>query len=170
MSDSDDSMSSVMVLEAGAQWPPWIVDYQRLAPNAVVVAHTPGESMRELADRVERRLHALPSRLGIAVVACAPTVDAQHLAAREHLCRALCGTLSEHDAGEVVLAANADGSEGAKQAVFELAGLLFEGLQGSLRTVRVRFSSNTTRSGIVSRPVPRDSAIPGKIRSAAGGS
>lgn len=168
MSKTPDDLSSVMVLEAGAQWPQWIVDYQRLAPNALVVPQLAGESISEQVDRVTRRLNGRDGTLRVAIVACSPTVNVDHLASRERLCRSLLRGLDEESGGEVVLAASIDGSDASKHAIFELAGLLCEGLRGSNRVVRVRFSEGHAKSGVMARVTPEDS-VPELDRVASGG-
>jgi hypothetical protein len=53
--------------------------------------------------------------------------------------------------GEVLLAASVDASEASRHAIFELAGDLCDGLRGSSRVVRVRFSSGRPESGIMTK-------------------
>lgn len=152
MRQETECHNSMMVLEAGAAWPQWMHDYQRQAPNAVVVAHAMGESMGDLSARVSRRLAELKGILTVAIVACAPTLDPEHLAAREMICRSLLQAMRPDVGGEVVLAARDTDADEAKHALFELAGALCEGLSDSTRTVRVRFSSARSVSGIVAKP------------------
>lgn len=149
MDEKNDSLGSVVVLEEGAEFPRWISEYQRRAPNSVVVAHTHGESMDDLLARVSRRLSGLNGELRVGVVACAPTQEESHLAKRERLCRMLLDALTPEGGGEVVLAASPGGSDASKHAIFELAGMLCDQLPGSNRLVRVRFSSGHSESGIV---------------------
>jgi hypothetical protein len=149
MDEKTDSLASVVVLEEGADFPRWIAEYQRRAPNSVVVAHTAGESMDDLCARVTRKLPELNGELRVGVVACSPSDDEAHLAARERLCRLLIDTLAPNGGGEVVLAASLSGSDASKHAIFELAGALCENLRGSSRVVRVRFSNGRPESGIM---------------------
>jgi hypothetical protein len=152
MTEQSEALGSIMVLEAGAVWPPSILEYQQRAPNAVVVAHAAGESMDDLALRVLRRLNDASHRLRIALVACAPSLDPAHLRARERICQSLLSALRAEGAGEVVLCAVDDGREATKHALFELAGSLCEGLGNGAPSVRVRFVSGRHHSGIVLRP------------------
>jgi hypothetical protein len=108
--------------------------------------------MDDLALRVLRRLNDSSVRLGVALVACAPSVDPAHLRARERICRSLLSALRATDGAEVVLCAVDDGREETKHAVFELAGSLCEGLTDGTPSVRVRFTSGRHHSGIVMRP------------------
>jgi len=171
MRQETECHNSMMVLEAGAAWPQWMQDYQRQAPNAVVVAHAPSESMSDLSARVRRRLDELTGVLTVAIVACAPTLDPEHLAARKAMCRSLLEAMRSDVGGEVVLAARDTDADEAKHALFELAGTLCEGLSDSTRTVRVRFSSARSVSGIVTkpaaaaRPLPNLATVGGLLRS-----
>lgn len=140
-------MISVVVLEEGAEYPKWITEYRQQAPNCTVIAHTQGEGMEELLRRVTRKVAELDGELRVGVVACATSVDEQHLRLRADLCRVLLGALKPTGNGEVVLAASWRASDHSKFAVFELAGTLCESLRGSQRVVRVRFSKDRPESG-----------------------
>jgi hypothetical protein len=150
MSEKSENVS-VVVLEQGADWPKWIAEYQRHATNSLVVAYAPGESLDDFVARVGRRLAELTSELRVAIVACAAQVDGEHLAARERICHKLLEAMPALGRSEVLLAANVDASESAKHAIFELAGDLCDGLRGSSRVVRVRFSSGRPESGIMTK-------------------
>jgi len=152
MTEQNEVLSSIMVLEAGAVWPPSILEYQQRAPNAIVVAHAAGESMDGLALRVLRRLNGSSLRLTVGLVACAPSLDPVHLRARERICKSLLSALRAEERGELVLCAVDDGREDTKHAVFELAGSLCEGLGEGAPSVRLRFVSGRHHSGIVMRP------------------
>lgn len=149
MSEKTDSLSSVVVLEEGADYPTWIGEYQRRAPNCTLIAHMHGEPMVELAARVLRKLPEMNGELRVGIVVCAATTDEGHLALRAELCKALLAALTPKGGGEVVLAASVSGSDGSKHAIFELAGALCETLRGTNRVVRVRFSNGRAESGIV---------------------
>jgi len=175
MDENTDSLCSVVVLEQGAEWPQWIAEYQRRAPNSVVVAHSRGESMDDLSKRVSRRVAELTGELRAGIVACAPTTDEQHLSVRNRICHTLLEAMMRGEGGEVILAATVNGSDGSKHAIFELAGSLCEDLRGTRRVVRVRFSSGRPESGIMpslastepwsEQSVPK--AAPGKVERAA---
>lgn len=142
---------SVVVLEEGADWPKWIAEYQRHATNSVVVAYAPSESLDDFVARVGRRLSELTGELRVAIVACAAQVEGEHLAARERICHKLLEAMAPLGRGEVLLAASVDTNEGSKHAIFELAGDLCDGLRGSSRVVRVRFSNGRPESGIMTK-------------------
>ena len=149
MNDKTVNPGTVVVLEEGAEWPKWIGEYLRHGSSSVVVSHAPGETMTGFAARVRRRLAELKGQLRVAIVACAPFADEAHLRAREVICRALLDATPTSRRGEVLLAASVDDSDAGKHAVFELAGLLCDGLHGSNRVVRVRFSNGRPESGMM---------------------
>lgn len=154
MSEKSENVS-VVVLEQGADFPRWIAEYQRHATNSVVVAYAPSESLDDFVSRVGRRLSEITGELRVAIVACAAEVDDEHLAARERICHKLLDAMAPLGRGEVFLAASVEASEAAKHAIFELAGDLCDGLRGSSRVVRVRFSSGRPESGIMTKvPAP----------------
>ena len=155
MNEKSES-GSVVVLEEGADWPKWIAEYQRHATNSVVVAYAPGEALDDFVARVGRRLSELTEQLRVAIIACSPKVEPEHLAARERICHKLLEAMAQEGKGEVLLAANVDASESTKHAIFELAGDLCDGLRGSSRVVRVRFSSGRPESGIMSKVAASD--------------
>jgi hypothetical protein len=155
MNEKSES-GSVVVLEEGADWPKWIADYQRHATNSVVVAYAPGEALDDFVARVGRRLSELTEELSVAIVACAAQVEPERLAARERICHKLLEAMAPQARGEVLLAANVDAGEESRHAIFELAGDLCDGLRGSSRVVRVRFSSGRPESGIMSKVAPTD--------------
>lgn len=149
MNENTDSLSSVVVLEQGAEWPQWIAEYQRRAPNSTVIAHSRGESMDDLSRRVARRALELSGEFRTGIVACAPTYDDRHLLARDRMCKTLLDRMMRGEGGELILAASVNGSDASKHAIFELAGALCEGLRGTRCVVRVRFSSGRPESGIM---------------------
>lgn len=147
--DEKNESNSVVVLEDGAEWPQWVAEYQRHATNSVVVAYAPGESPDEFVARVGRRLAELTGELSVAIVACAPRLGVEHRSARERICQMVLQAMAPQGRGEVLLAASVDADESCKHAIFELAGDLCDGLQGSNQVVRVRFSSGRPESGIM---------------------
>jgi len=156
MDQDQDSRSSIVIIEAGAGWPAWIVEYQRRAPNATVVAQTASEGPTEFRARVLHRLDEIgrgPNVLSVAVVLCAETAAVEARSEREVVCRALANALA---AGDLVIAAT-DDAEPFKQELFGLAGRLCEGPNGARANVRVRFSSS--ESGTMPSVVP--TAAPG---------
>jgi hypothetical protein len=151
-----ESAGSLVVLEQGADWPTWVREYQGHATNSVVVAYAPGESLPAFAARVGRRLSELTEELRVAIIACASSTHPECLATRELICRGLLRAMPPHGRGEVLLAANVGANDEAKHALFQLAGELCEGLQGSSRVVRVRFASGRPESGILPGPAPAE--------------
>ena len=56
MLENSDDLMSIVVLEAGAAWPSWLTEYQRLAPNAVVIAQAATEAADTFQARVLHRV------------------------------------------------------------------------------------------------------------------
>ena len=56
MLENSDDLMSIVVLEAGAAWPAWLTEYQRLAPNAVVIAQARTEEPEAFRARVVHRI------------------------------------------------------------------------------------------------------------------
>ena len=161
MKEKTEAIGSVVVLEEGAEFLKWVAEYQRHATNSIVVAYSPGESSADFAARFARRLSESKGELCVGIVACGPRTDTQHLAARESIARTLLTAIEARGRGEVLLAAAVESSEDAKFAIFELAGVLCEGLHDSRCVVRVRFSSGRPESGImpsVASPIESDHA------------
>jgi hypothetical protein len=152
MVDNQDDLTSVVVLEAGAAWPPWLNEYQRLAPNAVVIAQADSEASERFRDRVLHRLREARQagarvRAGVLVAGHASEPSAH--ASRTAIAGAVLDALgaNQGDEGELVL--GGDGLEGdsARQQLFELAGALCEHAAGASINVRVRFTH--ARSGVM---------------------
>lgn len=171
MNQKTEAIGSVVVLEEGAEFPKWVAEYQRHATNSIVVAYSPGESSADFAARFARRLAETRGELRVGILACGARVDAEHLAVRESMARALMRAIEERGRGEILLAARVEASEDAKYAIFELAGVLCEGLHDGRCVVRVRFSSGRPESGImpsVARPAEDDEFGYGAVGSGRG--
>ncbi len=149
MNQKTEAIGSVVVLEEGAEFPKWVAEYQRHATNSIVVAYSPGESSADFAARFARRLSETRGELRVGILACGPRIDAEQLKVRESMARALMTAIEERGRGEILLAARVEASEDAKFAIFELAGVLCEGLHDGRCVVRVRFSSGRPESGIM---------------------
>lgn len=158
--DTDlDSRSSIVIIEAGAGWPSWITDYQRIAPNAAVVAQSANEDPEAFRTRVLHRVDELarrPGKLSVGVVLCVENATAEQHVTREIVSRALASALSS--TGDLVLAA-IEGRESFKHELFALAGELCENDSGKRVNVRVRFA--TSESGTMPSVLP---AVPAHYR------
>ena len=152
MLENSDDLMSIVVLEAGAAWPPWLTEYQRLAPNAVVIAQAATESADSFQSRVLHRVAEAASgssgarvRVGVIVSADSPTQE--RVALRQNVARGLLEAMGSGHEAELVLAGDSEELEASRQQLFELAGTLCEELGGSLVNVRVRFSNS--KSGVM---------------------
>jgi hypothetical protein len=83
---------TVVVIELGAPWPSNIDELRRDAPESIVLAQTPDESLEELAERVRSRLARLERAERVvrnAVLARGPATGMQALAARRRIAAVL---------------------------------------------------------------------------------
>src|SRR6478609_8243369 len=62
MEQSDETLLSVVVLEHGATWPPWLAEYQTRAPNSIVIAQSADESAPTFAQRIARKMDEVGAR------------------------------------------------------------------------------------------------------------
>jgi hypothetical protein len=151
MLENSDDLMSIVVLEAGAAWPSWLTEYQRLAPNAVVIAQARSESADSFQARVLHRVaDAITSsgarvRVGVIVSADSPDQDRLHL--RQNVARGLLKAMPAGHEAELVLAGDSAELEASRHGLFELAGTLCEELGGTRVNVRVRFSNG--KSGVM---------------------
>jgi hypothetical protein len=151
MQESRDDLMSIVVLEAGATWPVWLAEYQRLAPNAVVIAQARAEPMDAFRARVVHRMeeaqHASGARVCVGVIVAAPVAGDEQLSFREGVARALLQLMGSGNEAELVLAGDGHDSDPARHELFAIAGSLCEELGGSKVNVRVRFSNS--KSGVM---------------------
>jgi hypothetical protein len=151
MLENSDDLMSIVVLEAGAAWPPWLTEYQRLAPNAVVIAQAATEAAEIFQTRVLHRVAEAAAnsgarvRVGVIVSVDSPTQ--QRVMLRQNVARALLKAMGTAHEAELVLAGDSEELEASRHQLFALAGTLCEELGGTLVNVRVRFSNS--KSGIM---------------------
>jgi hypothetical protein len=144
MQHADESLLSVVVLELGASWPPWLAEYQKHAPNSVVVAQSAGESSALFAQRIARKadeIGAHEATIHAGLLVSNGALDAESVAARELICSHLLRLMIQKQRGELVLAADVTAGEDVRHELFALAGTLCDGLRGSEVSVRVRFDT-----------------------------
>lgn len=156
MKPESDNLSSIVIVELGGGWPHWLVDYQRAAPNSVVVAQAVGDTPRDFAARALHRIaeikaaHDRPVRVGVLV--CNSEPDPELLAVRRTICTELLSALTG-SGSELVLAVN-DRHEGSKHGIFALAGDLCEVVGDPSVSVRVRFFAESGGSGTMPSVAP----------------
>jgi hypothetical protein len=152
MSNTDEGLLSVVVLEVGASWPPWLGEYQRHAPNSVVVAQSVGESPREFALRIARRADEIGA--GDAAIHAAllivrsGAIDDESVGARKQVCASLLRAMVRKRQGELVLAADVGAGDALRHELFALAGTLCDELRGTEVSVRVRFGSGRPEAAV----------------------
>ena len=144
MQHADEALLSVVVLELGSSWPPWLAEYQKHAPNSVVVAQSAGESSASFAQRIARKTDELGSHDAVihaGLLVSNGALDAESVAARELICSHLLHLMIQKQHGELVLAADVTAGDDVRHELFALAGTLCDDLRGSEVSVRVRFDS-----------------------------
>ena len=159
MLENSDDLMSIVVLEAGAAWPSWLTEYQRLAPNAVVIAQAHSEAAESFQARVLHRvaeaINGSGARVRVGVIVSADSPDQDRLQLRQNVARGLLKLMPAGQEAELVLAGDSEELEASRHGLFELAGALCEELGGTCVNVRVRFSngkSGTMRSVAPSIP------------------
>src|SRR5258708_29684818 len=93
MLENSDDLMSIVVLEAGAAWPSWLTEYQRLAPNAVVIAQARSESVESFQARVLHRVAEATTssgaRVRVGVIVSADSPEQDRLQLRQNVARGL---------------------------------------------------------------------------------
>jgi hypothetical protein len=148
MEHSDETLLSVVVLELGSTWPPWLAEYQAQAPNSMVIAQSADESASAFAQRISRKMDEVGARdvaihAGLLVVNGG--LDEASIAARQAMCDALLHVMLKKQRGELVLASDVTAGDAVRHQLFALAGTLCDELRGTRVSVRVRF--DTLRPG-----------------------
>jgi hypothetical protein len=154
-----ETRAALVVMEAGARWPSYSGEVHGRASNAVVESQPPSESLAEFASRVVariKRLEAKKTTIPVAIVAMSQRVDGEATSARYRVARAILSAMSARGEGELVIAADEHLPDEARHQLVAFAGALCDGLRGSDVSVRVRFATSPSRSGVraVSEPPP----------------
>ena len=160
MQHADETLLSVVVLELGSSWPPWLSEYQQHAPNSVVIAQSSDECGAEFARRICRKMDEIGARdiaIHAGLVVSNGELDEASVSARDSICSALLRVMLQKKHGELVLASDLSAGDDVRHALFALAGTLCDELRGSQVTVRVRF--DTVRPASATRNV-RKSGTP----------
>jgi len=151
MQHADEALLSVVVLELGASWPPWLAEYQKHAPNSVVVAQSAGEPGAEFAHRISRKMDEIGAREAVihaGLLVCNGALDEGTVLARERICSHLLRVMRQKQHGELVLASDVSAGDDIRHQLFALAGTLCDELRGTEVSVRVRFDTVRPASGV----------------------
>lgn len=151
MPHADEGLLSIVVLEAGSSWPPWLGEYQKQAPNSVVIAQSAEESGSVFSLRIARRMDEIAAgdaAIHVALLVSNGSRDEASVAARKQICESLLHAMVQKRQGELVLAADANAGDELRHELFALAGTLCDELAGTQVSVRVRFSSIRPESGV----------------------
>ena len=155
MTTSSDTPTSIVVMEAGAQWPRWFHGLDQQGANSVVQRQTEEEDPEGFATRVVQRIKEASSRglVRLTVLACSESTTAAVLASRYRIASALIRSMARIGSGQLVLVAEADIDDELRHELLALAGALCDDLHGTRLNVRVLFSSKAPRSTIRLRAV-----------------
>jgi hypothetical protein len=159
MEQSDETLLSVVVLELGSTWPPWLAEYQARAPNSMVVAQSADESAPTFAQRIARKMDEVGARdaaIHAGLLVTNGALDPVSISARQEICSSLLRVMLKKQRGELVLASDVTAGDDVRHQLFALAGTLCDELSGTKVSVRVRFDTI--------RPSP---AVSGVMKSAA---
>jgi len=151
MHHADETLLSVVVLELGASWPTWLAEYQKHAPDSVVLAQSSGESGAEFAHRIARKMDEIALReaaIHAGFLVSNGKLDEEAVLARERICSLLLRVMVQKERGELVLAADVKTGDDFRHELFSLAGTLCDELRGSPVNVRVRFDTLRPTSGV----------------------
>jgi hypothetical protein len=151
MPHADEGLLSVVVLEAGSSWPPWLGEYQKQAPNSVVIAQSVEESGCAFALRIARRMDEIAAgdaAIHVALLVSNGSLDEASVTARQQIGASLLRVMVQKRQGELVLAAHANAGDELRHELFALAGSLCDDLGGTQVSVRVRFGSGRPESGV----------------------
>jgi hypothetical protein len=160
MQHTDEALLSVVVLEAGSAWPPWLGEYQKHAPNSVVIAQSGEEQARDFARRIARRSDEIAAgdvAIHVALLVSNGLLDDESVTARKQMCASLLRVMVQKRRGELVLAAAAHADDELRHELFALAGSLCDELGGTQVNVRVRFGSGRPEpsvSGVMKSVIP----------------
>jgi hypothetical protein len=156
MLDRHDELMSIVVLEAGATWPSWLSEYQRLAPNAVVIAQAHTETIDAFRARVIHRITEATTNSGakvrVGVIVAVGSASEALLTFRESVARAILQVMGSSTEAELVLAGEGHDGDPVRHELFTLAGALCEQPGGTKVNVRVRFASG--KSGVMRTAAP----------------
>jgi hypothetical protein len=151
-----DNLSSIVIVELGAGWPHWLVEYQRTAPNSVVVAQAVGDTPGDFAARVLHRIEEIKAAhdrsVRVGVLVCNGEPDPELIPVRRTICMGLLSALTR-SGSELLLAVN-DRHDGSQHTIFALAGDLCEVVGDPRVSVRVRFFAESGGSGTMPSVAP----------------
>jgi hypothetical protein len=160
MQQTDETLLSVVVLELGSTWPPWLAEYQVHAPNSMVIVQAADESAGLFAQRIGRKMDEVAARdtvIHAGLLVSNGLLDAASVEARQAICNALLRVMLKKQRGELVLASDVTASDAVRHQLFALAGTLCDELAGTKVSVRVRFDTirpGHSASGVMKAAAP----------------
>jgi hypothetical protein len=172
MEQPDETLLSVVVLELGSTWPPWLAEYQARAPNSIVIAQSADESAPLFAQRIARKMEevgAHDAAIHAGLLVSNGALDVVSVAAREAICGSLLRVMLKKQRGELVLASDVTAGDDVRHQLFALAGTLCDELGGTKVSVRVRFDTLRPSPSVSGVMKSVGSATPPESQSETGG-
>src|SRR6478752_714044 len=166
MEQPDETLLSVVVLELGSTWPPWLAEYQAQAPNSMVIAQSGDESASAFAQRISRKMDEVAARdvaIHAGLLVSNGALDDAAVDARQAICDALLHIMLKKQRGELVLASDVTAGNAVRHQLFALADTLCDELRGTRVSVRVRFDTlrpTPAVSGVMKNVAPSASSEP----------
>jgi hypothetical protein len=160
MEQPDETLLSVVVLELGSTWPPWLAEYQARAPNSMVIVQSADESASSFAQRISRKIDEIGVRdaaIHAGLLVSNGALDSATVEARQAICEAFVRVMLKKQRGELVLASDVTAGDAIRHQLFALAGTLCDELHGTRVSVRVRFDTirpSPSVSGVMKSVTP----------------
>ncbi|HEY3257121.1 MAG TPA: hypothetical protein VGJ91_24355 [Polyangiaceae bacterium] len=160
MQQTDETLLSVVVLELGSTWPPWLAEYQAQAPNSMVIVQSADETGSLFVQRITRKMDEVAARDAVihaGLLVSNGLLDVATVDARQAICNALLRVMLKKQRGELVLASDVTAGDAVRHQLFALAGTLCDELHGTQVSVRVRFDTirpSPSVSGVMKSVVP----------------
>jgi hypothetical protein len=160
MQQTDETLLSVIVLEFGSTWPPWLAEYQARAPNSMVIVQSADESAPIFVQRIGRKMDEIAARdaaIHAGLLVSNGALDTASIDARQAICAALLRVMLKKQRGELVLASDVTAGDDVRHQLFALAGTLCDELGGTKVSVRVRFDTirpSPSASGVMKSFAP----------------
>jgi hypothetical protein len=164
---SETRYATLLIVEAGAEWPSWTAKLHRRAPENLVETQLAGESAEAFEERLLRRLDRLAlSRVRLTAAGYVAARGPGRQASRERLCEAVLARMTGD--AELVVAGGSwatTGVEGRERAaLFTLWSTLSE--RSTTQLISIRFNDEASDSGVF-RAIPVAGGTSEKLSQAA---
>lgn len=135
----------LLIVENGAQLPPWLGSCQGKVSDTVVLVAAPDESTTRFTTRVTQRVNGLADsdqRIQIAILIPSDLEGTSDvLSSRLDISQAILTHMARHGRGQLLLLTGSKLREEAQLQLLTLAGTLTESLHRTKMTVALRFGA-----------------------------